>query len=96
MSKITRSLSELVIESPDPSLRSPSSENKRKFVAESILTLVEATELLKVSDKTLVKMAKAGEIPAFKIAQQWRVRQAELDAGIEEQVRKQSENSGKE
>mgnify|MGYP002682053128 CR=1 FL=1 len=37
-----------------------------------VLTAVEVADLLRVSYRTIITMAKAGEIPAFVIAGQWR------------------------
>lgn len=47
-----------------------------------ILTLQEVSEYLQLSDKTLLKMVKAGEIPCAKIANQWRFSKAMLDDWI--------------
>lgn len=44
-----------------------------------ILTLQEVSEYLQLSDKTLLKMVKAGEIPCAKIANQWRFSKSMLD-----------------
>ena len=37
-----------------------------------VLTPPEAASLLQISEKTLLKMAKAGEIPAFRAGRLWR------------------------
>lgn len=47
-----------------------------------ILTLQEVSEYLQLSDKTLLKMVKAGEIPCAKIANQWRFSKTMLDDWI--------------
>ncbi len=46
---------------------------------EDIMTLAEAAEYLKLSEKTVLKMAQRGEIPAAKIASQWRFRRQVLE-----------------
>jgi excisionase family DNA binding protein len=51
----------------------------------SILTLFEVAELLKVAPKTVYTMAQRGGIPAFKVRGQWRFKQGDLDNWIEEQ-----------
>lgn len=50
------------------------------------LTLAEASELLRVSRKTAYTMARSGELPAFKVGEQWRVRPADLDRWIGDQI----------
>lgn len=47
-----------------------------------ILTLQEVAEYLQLSDKTVLKMVKSGEIPCAKIANQWRFSKAMLDDWI--------------
>ena len=42
------------------------------------LTLQEAAVLLQMSKRTLHRMAQRKELPAFKVAGQWRIRQSEL------------------
>ncbi|MBN2509689.1 MAG: PTS sugar transporter subunit IIA [Spirochaetales bacterium] len=46
------------------------------FLQDDILTLSELAEYLKVSEKTMLKMVNAGEIPAAKIGNQWRFSRA--------------------
>ncbi len=50
-----------------------------------ILTLIEAAELLKVSDRTLWVEAKAGNVPCFRVGRQYRFVLAELLAWAKEQ-----------
>lgn len=50
-----------------------------------ILNIREVAELLRVAEKTVYPMAQRGELPAFKVRGQWRVRRADLDAWINEQ-----------
>ncbi|WP_187759818.1 PTS sugar transporter subunit IIA [Thiospirochaeta perfilievii] len=47
-----------------------------------ILTLQEVAEYLQLSDKTILKMVKSGEIPCAKIANQWRFSKVMLDDWI--------------
>ena len=42
------------------------------------LTLQEAAELLQVSKRTLHRMVQRNELPAFKVARQWRIQESEL------------------
>lgn len=47
-----------------------------------ILTLQEVSEYLQLSDKTILKMVKSGDIPCAKIANQWRFSKVMLDDWI--------------
>lgn len=48
-----------------------------------LLTLAEAAALLQVSTRTLQRMIRGGELPAFKVGGQWRLREAQLRQWIE-------------
>ena len=48
-----------------------------------LLTLTEAAELLQVSKRTLQRMIKLGQLPAFKVGGQWRVRETQLRQWVE-------------
>ncbi|WP_295389937.1 helix-turn-helix domain-containing protein [uncultured Thiodictyon sp.] len=54
-----------------------------------ILTIKYVAEYLKVTDRTLYRLAGAKTIPAFKIGGTWRFSRADLDAWI----RRQSDES---
>jgi excisionase family DNA binding protein len=54
---------------------------------DEVLTIKEVAALLKLAEKTVYAMAQAGEIPAFKIRGQWRIRRTELDQWIDAQPR---------
>ena len=56
-----------------------------------ILTLDEVAEYLKIPKKTVYKMTRDGELPAFKAGKHWRVPRAELGAWI---ARKLPSNGG--
>jgi excisionase family DNA binding protein len=47
-----------------------------------VLTLDEVAAYLRLSKKTIYRMAKSGQLPAFKAAHNWRVRRADLDGWI--------------
>jgi excisionase family DNA binding protein len=53
---------------------------------EEILIIQEVAELLKVADKTVCSMAQKGELPAFKVRGQWRLRRQDIDGWISESV----------
>jgi len=54
---------------------------------DEVLTIKEVAALLKLAEKTVYAMAQAGEIPAFKIRGQWRIKRTELDTWIDAQPR---------
>ena len=43
-----------------------------------LLTLPEAAELLHVSTRTVQRMIRRDELPAFKVGGQWRLRESQL------------------
>ncbi|MEO6326473.1 MAG: helix-turn-helix domain-containing protein [Thermoanaerobaculia bacterium] len=54
---------------------------------DEVLTIKEVAALLKLAEKTVYAMAQAGEIPAFKIRGQWRIKRTELDRWMDAQPR---------
>lgn len=46
--------------------------------AEIYLTLIQAAERLKVSERTLWSLAKTNEIPCFRVGKQYRFRESAL------------------
>jgi excisionase family DNA binding protein len=48
-----------------------------------LLTLAEAANLLQVSTRTLQRMIRSGELPAFKVGGQWRLRETQLQQWVE-------------
>jgi excisionase family DNA binding protein len=48
-----------------------------------LLTLSEAADLLQVSTRTLQRMIRNGQLPAFKVGGQWRVRETQLRQWVE-------------
>lgn len=56
-------------------------------VENEVLTLDEVAKYLRVSKKTAYKMARAGQMPAFKAGNHWRVRRAELEEWIKRRTK---------
>ena len=54
-------------------------------MTDPILTLPEVAVLLKVAEKTVYTMAQKGQVPAFKVRGQWRLKHDDIDSWIEEQ-----------
>jgi excisionase family DNA binding protein len=55
----------------------------QKFESIRLLTLDEAAALLQVSKRTLHRMIKINQLPAFKVGGQWRVRETQLRQWVE-------------
>ena len=53
---------------------------------EKLMTLKEVAEYLRLNEHTVYRMARKGEIPAFKIAGQWRFKKEVIDKWISEQL----------
>lgn len=53
---------------------------------DEILTIRELAALLKIGEKTAYTMAQRGELPGFKVRDQWRFRRADIDTWIDKQV----------
>jgi len=70
-------------------------ENKAERL--KLLTLPEAAELLHVSTRTLQRMIRRSELPAFKVGGQWRLRESQLTQWIEarEETADSSNQAGK-
>ena len=51
-----------------------------------ILTLRQVAEFLKVTDRTIFRLAAAKKIPAFKVGGTWRFSKAEITEWIQQQT----------
>jgi len=51
-----------------------------------ILTIKEVADFLKVTERTIYRLAAAKKIPAFKVGGTWRFRRQEIDQWITEQT----------
>jgi len=56
-------------------------------VENEVLTLNEVAGYLRLSKKTVYKMARTGELPAFKAGNHWRLKRPELEAWIRRRTR---------
>ncbi|MCD6143596.1 helix-turn-helix domain-containing protein [Thermococcus sp.] len=59
---------------------------------EKLLTLREVSEKLQISENTLYKLARKGEIPGIKIGNQWRFKVQDIEKWLEEQKMKKKGN----
>jgi excisionase family DNA binding protein len=53
---------------------------------EPLLNPEEAAVLLKIHEKTLIRLARCGTVPAMRIGRLWRFRASELDVWLRGQV----------
>ncbi len=51
------------------------------------LTIREIAAILKLTEKTVYSMAQDGELPAFKVRGQWRIRRVDFDRWIAKQAK---------
>ena len=63
--------------------------------ASGILTIPEIAKYLKVTEKTIYKLAGAKKIPAFKVGGSWRFSKADIDSWIKQQSAKTGQNGNK-
>ena len=61
---------------------------------EDILTIKDVAEYLKVTERTLYRLAQEGRIPAFKVGASWRFKRADIDTWIENQKPNAIERDG--
>jgi excisionase family DNA binding protein len=54
----------------------------------AILTIKEVAEYLKVTERTIYRLAGAQKIPAFKVGGTWRFRTTDIDGWIAAQAKK--------
>ena len=52
-------------------------------MVDKLLTLKDVAKYLQLSETTIYKMARVGEIPAIKIANQWRFKKEDIDKWFE-------------
>ncbi|MFH1645008.1 MAG: PTS sugar transporter subunit IIA [Candidatus Omnitrophota bacterium] len=56
----------------------------------SVLTTQELSKYLKLNEKTILKMAQSGELPGFKLANQWRFYLSSVDEYLQDKIIKSS------
>ena len=59
-----------------------------------VLTIKEVAAMLKLAEKTVYAMANDGELPAFKIRGQWRVRHEDIAHWMQQKVEIRSRSHG--
>jgi excisionase family DNA binding protein len=61
-------------------------------MTDDILTIREVADYLKVTERTLYRLAQEGKIPAFKVGGAWRFRRGDLDRWIQSQSQTEGEH----
>lgn len=56
-------------------------------MTDEILTLRDVSRFLKVSEKTVYRLAQSGKLPSFKAGGSWRFRRCDIEAWVEERIR---------
>ena len=64
------------------------------LMPENYLTLKDVAELLKLSEKTIYRLAQQGEIPAFKVGGSWRFRASDIQQWVAKQIEDQKPAKG--
>lgn len=54
-------------------------------MSDTILTIKDVAEYLKVNERTIYRLAASGELPGFKVGNSWRFKQSKLEEYIAEQ-----------
>lgn len=54
-------------------------------MSDSILTIKDVADYLKVNERTIYRLAASGELPGFKVGNSWRFKQSELEQYISSQ-----------
>jgi len=55
-------------------------------VWEPLLTAIEAGELLRVHEKTIIRYARAQKLPGFLLGERWRFKQSTLARWVDDQI----------
>jgi len=56
-------------------------------MSDEVLTIKDVARALRLAEKTVYSMAKRGELPAFKVRGQWRIRRVDFDVWMKEKAR---------
>ena len=60
---------------------------------DEIMTVREVADFLKVTERTIYRLASKGEIPSFKVGGSWRFRRSDLAAWMERQADRDPEDT---
>lgn len=52
---------------------------------DDILTIKDVADYLKLTERTLYRLAQEGQVPGFKVGNSWRFKRADIERWIEDQ-----------
>ena len=52
---------------------------RRGYVGESLLTVAEVASVMRVSNMTVYRLIKSGQLPALKVGKNYRIRESDVD-----------------
>ena len=58
------------------------------MASEEILEVKDVAKMLKVSTRTVIRLAERGDLTAFKIGDLWRFRRSDVDEYIRQQIQR--------
>lgn len=61
---------------------------------DEILEVKDVAQILKVSTRTVIRLAERGELTAFKIGDLWRFRRSDVDDYVEQQIHRRKKGGG--
>jgi excisionase family DNA binding protein len=62
------------------------------MASEEILEVKEVANILKVSTRTIIRLAERGELVAFKVGDLWRFRRSDVDGYIQRQIQRRQKS----
>lgn len=62
---------------------------------EEVLTITEASQYLRVNKATIYKLAKLGQMPAFRVGKVWRFKRDKIEAWVETNSNNKGRNKKK-
>jgi excisionase family DNA binding protein len=63
------------------------------MTADEILEVKDVAQILKVSTRTVIRLAERGELTAFKVGDLWRFRRSDVNDYIERQIQRRKKDS---
>ena len=58
----------------------------RPFVGDRLLTVSEVADMMRVSNMTVYRLIKSGQLPAVRVGKNYRIREADVDRYLAERV----------
>ena len=57
---------------------------RRPFVGDRLLTVGEVAAMMRVSNMTVYRLIKAGQLPAIRVGKNYRIRESDMDRYLEQ------------